>query len=218
MTVMANTPYAINETSVDGYTFVSITGDKRCPANLGVTISLNEGDNVTCTITNTRDTGDLIVHKNVLNPDGNEVTDTHAFTVTLNGGDQKTIAEGTDATYSNLPTGSYSMVENHDNDYDFSGWYPTGSTEYSCNNPKEKTLPISVDVAVSPTTEITLCNKQKKAKITISKDVRDFQGKGVNEVGNFSVTSDAGDFTIAEYDPEVLGKSWDVHIQGISTW
>ncbi|MEK7639611.1 MAG: SdrD B-like domain-containing protein [Patescibacteria group bacterium] len=204
MTVMANTPYAINETSVDGYTFVSITGDKRCPANLGVTISLNEGDNVTCTITNTRDTGDLIVHKNVLNPDGNEVTDTHAFTVTLNGGDQKTIAEGTDATYSNLPTGSYSMVENHDNDYDFSGWYPTGSTEYSCNNPKEKTLPISVDVAVSPTTEITLCNKQKKAKITISKDVRDFQGKGVNEVGNFSVTSDAGDFTIAEYDPEVL--------------
>ncbi|MDF1520865.1 MAG: hypothetical protein P1P73_10340, partial [Brevefilum sp.] len=51
-TYMANTPYAINETLLTGYTFVSITGDAKCPAVLGGEITLDEGDDITCTITN----------------------------------------------------------------------------------------------------------------------------------------------------------------------
>lgn len=50
--VTSNTPHAINEAGRAGYTFVSITGDAKCPAVLGGTVTLDEGENVTCTITN----------------------------------------------------------------------------------------------------------------------------------------------------------------------
>jgi hypothetical protein len=49
---MANTPIALNEASLTGYTFVEITGDAKCPALLGGTVTLDEGENITCTIVN----------------------------------------------------------------------------------------------------------------------------------------------------------------------
>ena len=48
----ANVPLAINETLLPGYTFESITGDARCPAELGGTITLDLGDDIICTLTN----------------------------------------------------------------------------------------------------------------------------------------------------------------------
>jgi hypothetical protein len=48
----ANTPLVINETLVAGYRFVSITGDPKCPATLGGTITMAPGDVINCTITN----------------------------------------------------------------------------------------------------------------------------------------------------------------------
>ena len=49
----ADVPLAINEAGLDGYKFVSITGDAKCPANLGDTVTLADADEITCTITNT---------------------------------------------------------------------------------------------------------------------------------------------------------------------
>lgn len=51
----ANTPLAIDEAGLDGYSFVSITGDAKCPGALGGTVTLDEGEDVTCTITNDDD-------------------------------------------------------------------------------------------------------------------------------------------------------------------
>ena len=51
--VNSNQAYAIDEAPVAGYTFTSITGDADCPANLGDTVTLDEGETLTCTITNT---------------------------------------------------------------------------------------------------------------------------------------------------------------------
>jgi len=48
----ANTPLEINESSIPGYSFVSITGDAGCPAALGGMVSMGEGKNLNCTITN----------------------------------------------------------------------------------------------------------------------------------------------------------------------
>ena len=46
-------PYAIDEVGLTGYTFTSITGDAKCPARAWAAPStLDEGDDVTCTITN----------------------------------------------------------------------------------------------------------------------------------------------------------------------
>lgn len=50
--VTANTPHTINEDGRTGYHFVSITGNALCPAVLGGTATLAEGEAITCTITN----------------------------------------------------------------------------------------------------------------------------------------------------------------------
>ncbi len=52
VTVTSNTPHTINETGRAGYHFVSITGNAKCPAVLGGTATLDEGESITCTITN----------------------------------------------------------------------------------------------------------------------------------------------------------------------
>jgi hypothetical protein len=51
----SNMALAINETQLSGYHFVSITGDAKCPAVLGGTVTLVPGDDITCTITNDDD-------------------------------------------------------------------------------------------------------------------------------------------------------------------
>lgn len=50
--VTSNTPHVITENGRTGYSFVSITGDTVCPAVLGGTATLNEGQAITCVITN----------------------------------------------------------------------------------------------------------------------------------------------------------------------
>ena len=49
--VTSNTPHTISEDGLTGYTFVSMTGT-GCPSSLGGTATLNEGEAITCTITN----------------------------------------------------------------------------------------------------------------------------------------------------------------------
>ncbi|MGA9572538.1 MAG: hypothetical protein WBS20_01180, partial [Lysobacterales bacterium] len=66
----ANTPLVINETQLTGYTFVSITGDAKCPAVLGGTVTLEPGDNITCTITNDDIAPQLTLIKDPTNDDG----------------------------------------------------------------------------------------------------------------------------------------------------
>lgn len=50
--VTANAAHSINEDGRTGYHFVSITGHAKCPAVLGGTATLDEGEAITCTITN----------------------------------------------------------------------------------------------------------------------------------------------------------------------
>ncbi len=52
LSVAANTPIALNEAGLPKYNFVSITGDAKCPAALNGTVTLDEGENISCTITN----------------------------------------------------------------------------------------------------------------------------------------------------------------------
>ncbi len=52
--VTSNTPHTITETGKAGYTFVNITGNPQCPAVLGGTATLTEGQAITCIITNNK--------------------------------------------------------------------------------------------------------------------------------------------------------------------
>ena len=68
--VSANAAHTINEAGLTGYSFVSITGHAKCPAVLGGSVTLDEGEDVTCTITNDDQAATLIVKKVVTNDNG----------------------------------------------------------------------------------------------------------------------------------------------------
>src|SRR3989344_2353932 len=68
--VNANTPIALDEAGLAGYDFVSITGDENCPAVVGGSVTLNEGENITCTITNDDNAPSLTLLKTVTNNNG----------------------------------------------------------------------------------------------------------------------------------------------------
>ncbi len=68
--VNSNTPLALNEAGLTGYDFVSLTGDAKCPSVLGGSVTLNEGETVTCTITNDDQPAHLTVIKHVINDNG----------------------------------------------------------------------------------------------------------------------------------------------------
>ncbi|MFC1662706.1 SpaA isopeptide-forming pilin-related protein, partial [Patescibacteria group bacterium] len=68
--VLANTPYALDETVLSGYDFVEITGDAKCPAVLGGTVTLDEGESVVCTITNDDQAPSITLIKEVINDNG----------------------------------------------------------------------------------------------------------------------------------------------------
>ena len=78
--VSANTSIALDETLVDGYAFVSLIG-AGCPATLGGTVTLNEGEDITCTITNDDVAPTLTLVKTVINDNGGtkEVADFPLF-------------------------------------------------------------------------------------------------------------------------------------------
>lgn len=114
----------------------------------------------------------IIIHKNVLDPDGGEVTDAHLFTVKLDDANQQLIAEGTDATYDGLGSGIYSITEAADADYDFD----------SISQSQVTTTSGSI-------TDVFVVNKQKQATIIVVKDV--LAPDGVTDVTDdhqFSVT------------------------------
>lgn len=202
-TLLTNTNYTVTETSSysDLYTLTNATG--VCSINgQGQIIVNTTAQGGTCTVTNTRNTGSLVVHKDVVNPDGGAVANTHQFTITLDGGNAKTIAEGADATYLNLPTGTYTIVEAPDANYTFVSY----SSDADAN-----TAGAQVVVTKNATTQLTVTNKQKKATITLNKDVRDYLGNNVADNTSFQVTWSGSPITISENTPAVLSVNPGVY-------
>ncbi|MDP3998055.1 MAG: SdrD B-like domain-containing protein, partial [bacterium] len=72
--VNSNTPIALNEAGLTGYNFVSITGDAKCPQVLGGTVTLNENESVSCTITNDDIAPTLTLVKILPNDNGGTAT------------------------------------------------------------------------------------------------------------------------------------------------
>ena len=108
-TYLANTPLALNETQLTGYTFVSLTGDAKCPAALGGTVTLAVGDDITCTITNDDKSATLIVKKVVINDNGG-LLKAENFTFSVNGGNAVAFeADGENDLTVNA--GTYSVTE-----------------------------------------------------------------------------------------------------------
>ena len=130
-------------------------------------------------LTGTPMKGSIVVHENVLDPDDNEIIDNHLFTAQLNGANDATVNEDTDVTFNNLPFGSYTITALADADYDFVSITPDSDA-----------LTDGAQITLLPgeTIEIFLVNKQKKAVITVTKNVVRFDGGEIDDDQPFSVT------------------------------
>ena len=210
----------VTENSVANYHFVGWYTNGAVAANfsctnpegtiLPITVNVAGGATKEITLCNARDTGRITFDKVVV---GGDAADSD-FTFTVDGnqykdGDGASFPTGsyplteapvpgytlTDASGAGLATGTYTVVENSDGDYDLVGY----DIDTDVNTPGAQ-----ITITKGQTTVLTVTNKQQKAKITISKDVRDFQGNNIADTTSFDVTSNAGNFNIAEGSPEEI--------------
>ncbi len=116
LSVNSNTPIIINETGLSGYQFISITGD-GCPSNLGDTVTLNEGQDLVCTITNDDIQPTLTIVKNVINNTNDRGLSAENFTITVTGTDvsNPSFVGSETGTTVGLDAGTYSVNETYDN-------------------------------------------------------------------------------------------------------
>ncbi|MGW8185328.1 MAG: prealbumin-like fold domain-containing protein [Candidatus Moraniibacteriota bacterium] len=189
-TYAANTPYVINETQLDGYEFVSITGDAKCPATLGGTITLDEGDDITCTISNDDVAPGLTVVKEVKNDNGgNAVVDD--FNIELNDNNLTFgtgVVVGTTTTYTATPTitanTDYTISED-----DFAG-YTEGT--WSCTDGTTGIgLNVTVNLDEGEDVICTITNDDVAPTVTLIKEII---GSSADSVNSFGLT--IGDATV----------------------
>ncbi len=229
--VLANTPYSVDEDWASGYSFTSLTGDTKCPAVLGGTVTLDEDEDITCTITNTRDTGDLIVHKLVdINADGQYDTETENDDEANGLGFSWGFADD-DTPFSmghtevDLETNGYDVYENDGSvpDYHFTGWYFTDG-EGSCESPDGDSLPAEINVNKGLTTDITFCNARDTGTITVDKVTNPSEADQ-----EFTIRLSQGETTIYDYllqdtDPAETQEfptgtyNLDELLEGINDW
>jgi hypothetical protein len=133
----------------------------------------------------------IVVHKNILAPDGSEVSDSATgFTVLIDGGDQESISESTNAVYVDLEPGTYTITENN---------IPAGYVLDSITPDEEGAPGAQITVTSGATIDVYVVNRQTEAEITISKDVIAPDGTDVSDANPFTVQKDgAEDETIAE--------------------
>ena len=112
LSVQANVPIELVELSLTGYSFVSITGDEGCPSESGGTVTLSEGQNIACTITNDDQPGTLIVEKVVVGGEA-QASD---FLFQVNGGEETPFNESGEKQVT-VDAGTYSVIEVTDPNY-----------------------------------------------------------------------------------------------------
>lgn len=145
--------YRVSETGgAEGY---SASFSESCIEDGWVTVPA--GQLVTCTITNTRDTGSVTVHKQLDSGDGFVLADGDGYPFRW-GLDGDSPARAMGSTENNVPSGPHQVTENDVPGYHVVGWFPTGPEKYSCERPPFTDLPASIAVTGGQTTTIVICN------------------------------------------------------------
>jgi len=167
LVVPANTPKAINEAGLAGYAFVDITG-AGCPANLGGTVSVSAGQNITCTITNDDIAPSLTLNKIVVNDNGGTALES-SWTLTADGGTAGTLsgpgAAGSADVVSGatFKAGTYALSESTGpTGYTPSSWSCTGTGNQVGSN---------ITLALGQSAVCTITNDDIAPSLTLNKIV-----------------------------------------------
>ncbi|MFH0828989.1 MAG: NEW3 domain-containing protein [Candidatus Kerfeldbacteria bacterium] len=171
LNVNANAAIALNEAGLFGYNFVSLTGNAKCPTVLGGTATLNEGEHVTCTITNDDIAPQLTVIKYVSNNHGgNNVPADFTMNVTGTNVSDPSFPGDDAGTTVTLDAGSYAVDE-------------TGPSGYTAN----KSPDCTGSIAVGQHKTCTIINWDIAPMITLNKVVNNNHG-GTADVNDFGLT------------------------------
>ncbi|MCB1804691.1 MAG: Ig-like domain-containing protein, partial [Candidatus Competibacteraceae bacterium] len=168
--VPAGQSVTLNETGLSGYQFVSITGDAQCPADLGGSISVEAGDDITCTLTNNDIAPQLTVIKTVINDNGGTAVAAD-FTMNVAGTNvsNSSFPGNVSGTVVTLDAGSYVVSE-------------TGSAGYGAIFPVD----CIGSIAIGENKTCTVANDDIAPTITVTKVIVPASDSGV-----FSLTIDA---------------------------
>lgn len=120
----------------------------------------NTNDTDACSNTCTINTGNIVVHKDVLDPDGNATSDSTVFKTLLDGTNSQNISDGGTVTYPNINTGAHTISEDT---------LPLGYTQDSITSGGNITV-------TTGNNDVYIVNKQSKANLTVVKVVKDTQG------------------------------------------
>ena len=198
--VEANTTYTLTEDGVAGYA----AGQWSCNAGtqVGNTITLGEGETVTCTITNDDIAPSLTLVKSVMNNDGGGQL-ASAWTLNASGLTSISGAGGavSDSTFS---AGTYTLSETGPDDYTASAWVCQGGSQ----NDDQITL------SLGQSATCTITNDDVEPLLTVTKVVMNDSETGSSQVADFDLFVDqtqvtsgdqngfnAGSYTVSETGP-----------------
>ncbi len=173
--------YSVTETSQTGWDINSASctdGSSSYSGNAVTGIQIPLGADVSCTFTNTK-RGSITVAKTVLTP-GKEATttDTHPFTVRLNGETTKDVSTNSNATFDNLLPGTYTITEDTDVNYDAVSATPDVNPDM---------LGAQVTIEAGENAQVTFENGQKTGNLTVIKNVVNHYGVGTALPGSFTM-------------------------------
>lgn len=208
----ANIALALDETLVTGYSFVSLTGDPKCPSILGGMVALDEGENVACTITNDDDAPSLTLRKIVINDNGG-LAEASDWNLSASGPTPISGAGGATSD-PEFDAGTYDLSESGPVGYAAGDWICEGGTQDDADT---VTIGLGQDV-VCTITNNDIPGRLRIDKVALGGDATfDFTVVGptpstpsattVSGVGTTGeMTIDAGDYSVAETVP----TGWDL--------
>lgn len=141
-----------------------------------LTVSIEEGEDVVCVVTNTLNPSTIIVHKDVQGPNGEDIVDTSQnFTVRLDSFDPQSLTDGGTVTYNNVVPGDHTITEDTP---------PAGYDFYSIIPDSDSgTTGAQINVSGGGTVDVFVVNRQQASSLTLVKTV-------VNDNGGTAVADD----------------------------
>lgn len=200
LAVNANQAYALNEAGKAGYAFVSVTGDTKCPAVLAGTVTLNEGENIVCTITNNDIAPQLTVIKHVINDNGG-TAGADDFTMKVNNNNVLASsfsgAENPGTTI-NIDQGSYSVFETGMLGYAMTSYGDCSGTIY-VGDVKTCTITNDDQIATLIVKKIMVKDDGGTQEVTdFSFKVNDGNSMGFQADAQNDITVNAGTYSVVE--------------------
>lgn len=204
--IVAPGTFQVNETVPNGWTLDDADCDDAGSSDPRTGVTVADGDDVTCTFSNSRDQGTIIVKKETV-PDEDPNTTEFGFTGP-NGNTYNLTDDGQNSF--TLFTGNYSVAETTVPN----GWKLTSS---SCSGDDDGTDPSNIVLDKGETVTCTFTNTQLGTIIVEKQTTPDGSGQSFSFTGDASGTiTDGGQITVSDLEPgtytstESLPNGWEL--------